>query len=170
MSFDVHFQPCRYDGTTEKRVNPFTKQLQEFPRNQPLSAAQVQAVLAVLKRAGASGPDANGCHVVRFDDGGSAEVFARDLGQGCMFAVRGAGITPSLAQLLFDVMAAGDWVIARTDEDRVVIAPSKNCLRGAPSDFGQVVVAASGQEVAALLSGGFGAWKEYRDKVLSSEG
>jgi hypothetical protein len=161
MSFDVHFQPCRFDGTTSKRTNPFTKQVQDIPHNQPLSQPEVDAVRQVLTRAGATSPDEHGRHVVRFGDGSSVEVFGSDLANGCMFAIRGAGITASLAQLLFDVMVAGNWVIM--GEDDVVVAPTRDCLKGVPRGFPRVVVAASGPEVAALLSGGFEEWKKYRD-------
>lgn len=164
MSFDLHFQPCRFDGTTESRYNPFTKQHQDIPRNEPLFAEEVTAVLEVLKRAGARGPDEEGCHVVRFADGGQAEIFAQDLGQGCMFAIRGAGLTPSLAQLLFDVMVAGRWVLL--GEEDIVLAPSLDCLKGTPSEFGMIVVPASPDDVGAALSGGFDAWKKCRDSVM----
>ncbi|MEO6574910.1 MAG: hypothetical protein ABIP89_13785 [Polyangiaceae bacterium] len=167
MSFDVHFQPCRYDGTTRERINPFTKKSQDVPYNEPLSVAEISAVLAVFKSAGATGPDDEGCRVVSLADGGHAEIFGGDRGDGCMFAIRGAGVTPLLAGLLFDVMVAGNWVLMEAGEDDVVIAPSLDCLKGAPRSFGQIVVAASGGEVAALLSGGFGAWKKYRDAVVS---
>jgi hypothetical protein len=166
MSFDIHFQPCGYDGTTERRKNPFTGKLQDFPRNQPLSRAETDAVLAVFKEAGATARDSDDVYTVRFSDGASVEIFAKDLGDGCMFAIRGAGVTPLLAKLLFDVMTAGNWVIMGTGDEDVVIAPNKDCLKTAPSDFGQSVVAASAEEVAAILSGGFEGWKGYRDRVL----
>lgn len=161
MSFDLHFQPCRFDGTTEQRYNPFTKQLQDVPRNEPLSAEEVSAVLDVLKRAGAQ-PD-EGCHLVRFADGSVAEIFADDLAAGCMVAIRGAGVTPALAQLLFDILVAGRWVLL--GEEDVVLAPSHDCLKGTPKDFGQVVVARSADDVGAVLSGGFEAWRKYCARV-----
>jgi hypothetical protein len=164
MSFDVHFQPCRFDGTTERRKNPFTGQLQDCPRNLPLSKSEVDAVLGVFKMAGAraSGDD----YQFRSADGASVEIFATNLANGCMFAIRGAGITPLLAQLLFDVMVAGNWVIMGTGGEDVVIAPNDKAVKTAPTDFGQIVVASSGKEVATLLSGGFGAWEEYRAQVV----
>jgi len=166
MSFDLHFQPCRFDGTTEERYNPFTKQPQDVPRNEPLSAEEVSAVLDVLKRAGAEGPDEEGNHVVRFTDGAYVEIFARHLETGCMLAIRGAGVTPSLAKLLFDVMVAGRWVLMGDEE--VVLAPSLDCMKGAPSGFGQIVVAASPDDVGAALSGGSEAWQKYRARVVGA--
>jgi hypothetical protein len=168
MSFDLHFQPCRFDGTTEQRYNPFTKQLQDVPRNEPLSPAEVSAVLDVLERAGADGPDEEGCHVVRLADGAHVEIFAKDLASGCMVAIRGAGVTPSLAKLLFDVMVAGRWVLL--GEEDVVLAPSPDCMKGTPSGFGQVVVAASPDDVGAVLSGGHEAWKNVLARVVLARG
>ena len=169
MSFDVFFEPCRYDGTTDRRVNPFTKQVQDVPRNTPLSEVEVAAVSSVLDRAGAQPPDEHGCRVVRFPDGGSAEIFTNELSRGCMFSIRGVGVTPALAQLLFDVMVAGGWVLMPAGGgDDVVIAPNAQCTTSAPSFYGRVVVAESAREVAALLEGGFDAWKRYRDSVIRS--
>jgi hypothetical protein len=164
MSFDLHFQPCRFDGTTEKRFNPFTKQIQDVPRNAPLSAAEASAVLDVLKRAGAEGPDEHGCHVVKLADGAQVEIFAEDVASGCMVAIRGAGVTPLLAKLLFDVMVAGSWVLL--GEEDVVLAPSHDCMQGTPKGFGQVVVATSPDDIGAVLSGGYDVWRKYRARVL----
>jgi len=75
MGFDVHFQPCRFDGTTEQRKNPFTGQLQHFRRNLPLSKSEVDAVLRVFERAGAR-PNGAECYLYRSSDGASVEIFA----------------------------------------------------------------------------------------------
>ncbi len=160
MDFDVRFRPCRYDGTTEKRYNPFAKESQDVPRNEPLSATEEEAVRAALQRAGAK-PDAEGYCAAHFGDGGSAEVYVgQPINEGCTFALRGAGITPTVAQLLFDVMVAGNWVIVG---EGVVIAPTTDCAKTAPPALGHVVVAGSGAEVAAALSGRFEA---FQHKVL----
>lgn len=164
MSYDVFFAPCRYDGTTEHRRNPFTGQMQDVPRNAPLSEAEVAAVRAALVRVGAK-DGGDDVYLVQLADGANAEVYAKDLQDGCMFAIRGAGVTPLLAQLLFDVMVAGSWTLAGTGDEDFVIAPNEECVKSQP-DFGRVVVAASAGEVAALLSGGFDAWKRYRDHVI----
>jgi hypothetical protein len=164
MSFDLHFQPCRFDGTKEQRYNPFTKQLQDVPRNEPLSATEVSAVLEVLKRACPAGPDEEGCHAAHFADGSSAEIFAQDVRSGCMVAIRGAGVTLALATFLFDLMVAGSWVLL--GEEDIVLAPSLDCVKGTPSEFGQVVVATSPDDVGAALSGGSEAWQKYRARAV----
>jgi hypothetical protein len=166
MSFDLFFQPCRYDGTMVKQTNPFTHELSEVAHNAPLSDSEVEAVHGVLSRHGASSPDTHGCRVYGSEDGASAEIFADGLAEGCMFAIRGAGVTPSLAKLLFEVMHAGNWVLISAGDGSFVIAPSEDCTRNAPPDFGQVIVPKSPDELAAALSGGFDAWREYCDRVF----
>lgn len=162
MSFDVFFEPCRYDGTTERKVNPFTKEVRDMPVNHPLSDLELAAVTKVLDRAGSA--DEDGCRVVQFADGGYAEV---DLSERvCSFSVRGVGVTPSLAQLMFDVMLAGNWVLMSMSGADVVIAPNMECVASAPSFYGRVVVAESPHEVALLLESGFDEWKRYRDSVI----
>ncbi len=163
MSFDLHFQPCRFDGTTEKRFNPFTKQLQDVPCNEALSPDEVSAVLDVLKCAGAEKIEER-CLIVRFADGSSVELFTENFAEGCMVSIRGAGVTPALAKFLFDVMVAGRWVLL--GEEDVMLAPSLDCLRNTPKSFGQVVVAHSPDDVGAVLSGGYDAWQKYSARVL----
>jgi len=166
MSFDVHFKPCRFDGTTETRINPFTRSPQEFPRNEPLSKSEVDAVLAVLKAAGATGPDGDGCYQVTLSDGGNADIYGDDLGRGCMFAIRGTPSSPQLTRLLFDVLVAGHWVLVGVGDEDTVIAPSAECITGAPDDFGRVVIAGSPEDLSVLLSSGFSAWKKFRSLAI----
>src|SRR5437016_3987129 len=84
MSLDIFFQPCRFTGSPVVGNNPFTGEAQSFLPDEPLRAAELKAVQQVLKRAKAHGPDAEGCYVVRLDDGGEAEIFGRELETGCM--------------------------------------------------------------------------------------
>jgi hypothetical protein len=142
MSYDVHFDPCRAD---------------DGPK-------EAQAVSDVLTRAGASPADARGCRAVRFEDGGSAEIYGKDLGRGCMVALR--GISPAVARLLFDVMVAGRWVLKPGDETAFVVAASQVPT---PEGYERVVVASSGEEVAALLAGGVAAWKKFRDEAVGED-
>ncbi len=149
MSFELHVQPCRFDGTTDKRVNPVTKQLQDIPRNQPLSELEVSAVRKILEGVGAKVPDGRGCYVARLPDGAKVEVEGVALHLGCTFSVEGTVVTVALAQLLFDVIVAGNWVILGED---CIIAPNAECVWGAPDAFGRVCVATSARKVSALLN------------------
>ncbi|HEY2369484.1 MAG TPA: hypothetical protein VGH87_23965 [Polyangiaceae bacterium] len=161
MSFDVFFEPCRYDGTTEWRRHPVTNLDREVPKNAPLTDREVAAVTEALDRAGATAADAHGYRVVRFSDGGAADIFTNDC-HGCMFSIRDAGVTPALAQLLFDVMIAGDWVLTfQDDTDEVAIAPNARCVAIVPSFYTRVAIAESTAEMKVLLEGGFDAWKRY---------
>ena len=67
MSYDLHFFPNRFDGSTEERINPFTREKAIVPRNAPLSEAEVRAVEGVLGRAGAS-PSGEGFRVLGLPD------------------------------------------------------------------------------------------------------
>jgi hypothetical protein len=165
MSFDILFEPCRYDGTTARRRNAFTNEIDEIACNQPLSAQEVAAVASVLDRVGAKAPDEHGCRVVRLADGTIAEIDANDCARGCVLSTRG-GVTLALSQLLFDLAAAGNWVMMPLGGDGVVIAPSAECVKNAPSFYGRIVVARSAREVAAALKGGFDDYKHHRASVV----
>lgn len=165
MSFDIHFQPCRFDGTTSRQTNPFTGEPCDVANSGTLTDAEVKAVVRVLEAAGAK-RDADGSFVLRASDGTSFELFG-DLASGCMLAVRGAGITPSLAKLLFEVLVAGDWVLV---SDPAVIAASATALRGMPENddtFDDVVIVTSPEQVKTLLLEGWKAFETYAAKVVS---
>ncbi len=167
MGLELHFEPCRFDGTTETRLNPFTKQAQDVARSQPLSSSEVSDVLEVLRRAGASDADEFGCRVIHFADGSTAEVFTDGLERGCMIVTDAHRIPPSLAQLLFDLLVAGSWVLMAEGADDVAAAPSADCVKSAPpAFFGEIVVVASAGEIVALLSGGIGAFQKARAQNL----
>lgn len=163
MSFDLFFQPCRFDGTTVIRNNPFTGQPADVPRNATLTSAELAAVRRLLDEAG-KGPDEHGCWLVTFPDGGSAEIFGSNLEEGCMAALR--GLTDDLVRFLHALLVAGDWVVVPATDEPLAIAASKSAMRGAPEDFPEVVVCASADELGTLLSRGVDAWREYRDRVL----
>ena len=151
MSFDLVVQPCRYDGTMERRVNPFTKAPVEVPRNAPLSATEAKAVRAILDEAAGAGPDEHGRYVIRLVDGTRVDAFARELAAGCTFMVRAAGVSAPLAALLHAVLVAGNWVLL--DEDHVV-APHPRCVETVLPQMGEVVVVRSSAELVAVLTGG----------------
>lgn len=152
MGFEIEFLPFRYDGTTERIVNPFTRQEQDVARNLPLSKDEVAAVLAVLEKAGAKLDD-DGQYLFQSADGANATIDASDIAKGCTIAIRPPGLTPQLARLLFDVMVAGDWGIFRLEDEDFVITPNEACAKRIPPELGRGVVASSGEDVAALLTG-----------------
>jgi hypothetical protein len=85
-------------------------------------------------------------------DGGSAEVFGKDISEGCMFALR--GLTPDLVQLMFDLLVAGNWVMLPAQDGPGAIAASMGALRGAPDGFPKVVICESADALRVLLGGG----------------
>ena len=85
-----------------------------------------------------------------------------------MVALR--GITPGLLQFLIDLLKAGNWSMVPAMEDIVAIVPSlESVKKNVPDDFPKIVVCNSADELGILLSGGFRAWKKYRDHVVGDD-
>src|SRR5262249_22621262 len=126
----------------------------------------VKSVRKVLNEASAHGPDEEGCYAIDFDDGGAAEVFGDDVSEGCMVAVR--GITRDLLRFLLDLLKAANWFMEPVMEESVAITSSPERPPTVSDDY-QIVVCDSAEELGQLLSGGFRAWKKYRDQVASDE-
>lgn len=164
MSFDIFFMLCRFGDRPVERKNRSTGETQFVIPNEPLTAEELKAVQEVLDKATVHGPNDFGCYIVRAKDGGETEVFASNLGHGCMVALR--GITPGILEFLVDLLKVGNWCMVPPMEDNIAIVPSLRAVRSIPDDFPRIVVCDSGEELGALLSGGFCAWKKYRDQVV----
>jgi hypothetical protein len=122
VSFNVFFQPCRFDGEPIKKTNRLTGEEQLIVPNGSLTPAEESAIRAVLTQANAEGPDDFECYVVRTEDGGGAEIFARDLAEGCM--VNPWELTPRTLELLFNLLKAGNWVMLPAMEGDLAITTS----------------------------------------------
>ena len=167
MSFDVFFQPAQFSDDAIEQTNPFTGEVLSVVPMVPLAGSELDAVRQVLKGATSHGPDDFGCHVVKFQDGGVAQIFASELERGCMAALR--GITPDLLQFLYDMLVAGRWVMLPAMENPVSITTPSSSVSGLPEDFLEVVECKSAAELGVLLNDGFQTWKKYRDQVLGGE-
>lgn len=137
LSIDVFFQPARFD---------------DLGRTSPLSAGEHDAVEKVLRRRCPRGADAHDCWVVEVADGGRAEVFGRNLRNGCMFAL--SGITPEIVGLLYEVLVAGKWVMLPALEGCGAIVASTDAVHAAPDDFPKVTACTSADALAKLLVDG----------------
>jgi hypothetical protein len=164
MSFDVLYMPCRFGSAKIERKNEYTGKIESVLPNDTLTAAEFKAVRDVLNGATIHGPDEFGCHVVRAKDGGETEVFARNLDQKCMVALR--GISPGLLEFLFDLLRAGNWCMIPPTEENFAIVSSLAAVRSVPDDFPKIVICNSAEELGSLLSGDLSAWKKYRDQVV----
>src|SRR5262249_12389448 len=133
--------------------------------NESLTNGEVKSVKSVLKKAGAEGPDEFEYYKIDFSDGAVAEVTANDLANGCKVSVW--GLTPSLLQLLFDLMTAGKWIMLPVMEETMAITSSAENLKGIPEDFPPTVVCATPNHLGVLLSNGIRAWKKYRDQIVN---
>lgn len=152
MSFDIVFQTVRFEGREEITKNAFTGETHSVPASEPLTAVELHSVRQVLEQAGAQGPDPYGCYVISLSDGGEAEVFAKELQSHCMVALR--GITPQLAQFLFDLLRAGNWVMLPASENSVALTTAPESIKGVPEDFPEIITVTTADQVRVLLSQG----------------
>jgi hypothetical protein len=163
VSFDVFFQPCRFVVTPRPGESHPSRTPVDARYSEPLTPIEEEAVRGILVRASPRGCDEHGCWVVEVADGGSAEVFVKDLGTSCTFALR--GVTPALVRLMFDILVAGNWVILPALERSGAIAASMDAIRGVPEGFPDVVVCETADALGALLSGGVEAWAKFRARA-----
>jgi hypothetical protein len=163
MSFDVFYQPCRFGTESVEFKDRDTGELRSEFSVKPLTPDDLKAVRAVLGSAAA--PYSDGTYVVEFADGGTAEVFGGDdLETGCMAALRG-DLTPELLQFLFALLKAADWIMLPAMEGNPAITALPGRAEGFADSFPEVICD-SAEELGVVLSGGFEAWQEYRERVV----
>ncbi len=164
MSFDIFFMPCRYGDTAVESVDPCTGQTGNTLPNDPLTAAELNAVRRVLANANALDGENSGGGVARFDDSGYAEIYGQDLHKGCMVSLR--GMTPDVLNFLFELLLAGNWIMIPTMPQTRAIAASLTAFQRIPHGFPEPTVCNSPEEIGLLINQGFDAWKAYRDRVV----
>lgn len=160
MGYTIDFQPHRFDGTTYLGIDPYSRDEVPCLTNQPLSAAEVEAVHAVLRRAAGQGPDANGTYHIQLEDGLTVRFFASALPYGCVLAIDGTTTPLSLAKLIFDLLAAGDWVVRKIATGGESIARSMDSVKGTRGDFGPTVVVESIDDLQFILAHGLVAFQQ----------
>lgn len=138
---DSGSEPVSACGSREqpRRLNPFTKKMGDVERNQPLSNAEVAAVLQVIERADPEWPlGARGFCTWRFERS-TVEISWDGLGHGCSLAVRGLGLSLDFAELLFEMLAVGNWILL---DDSAAAVASEAVLQDRPREefAGAVVV------------------------------
>jgi hypothetical protein len=166
MSFDIFFVRLRFEAETVERKNPFTGEVMKARPEQPLTPEELEAVQEVLAEFGAREPDRHGWYVPDFGDGGVAEVVGSDLSTGCQVAIR--RLTPETVRFLFGMLRAADWAMFPAMEGNPAIVSSPGGAGAAAGSFPEVVCG-SAEELGALLSGGYGAWERYRDRVVRGD-
>jgi hypothetical protein len=148
MSFDVFAQRFR-DGES--------------------ASANRAGVVDVLARIGVP-PNADGWYLLRAPDGGEVEMSARGLDGSEEFESVGfflRDLTPGLAELIFDIAKAGEMIIYAAMEGQRFILTALEQKGHVPEvpDWPEPILCTSGQQLAALLSGGYDVWIRYRDQV-----
>ena len=131
----------------------------------------------VLETAVLTGADKFGFYIVKFPDGLNVELSGAGLDgagsfTGCAFHIR--GMSPHLIKIILLVAKAGDLVILPALENVVPILTSLQQKLDLPSDLAQrspgPVVCGSPGELEALLSGGYGGWRNYFHQALKKSG
>jgi hypothetical protein len=167
MSFDLSFQSRRTSSELVERKNPLTGKMILVHPPIPLTAGELKAVKKLFKTSRAKKPDEFGCHVVEFEDGGHAEIFASRLATGgCMAAVR--GLTPDLLRFLFEMLRAADWVMLPAMEGNPAITSSAVSIEWLSADVPRVGCS-SPEDLGLVLTRGVEAWRQYRDKVVGRD-
>lgn len=148
---ELTFNPMREGERFEMRPNPFTKKLERVMLPEHLTADEVQAVTDVLVKAGATGPDGDGSYTLPLEGGETATFDASKLPTEATVVVPQSSL-PHAAQLIFDLMVAGNWVVAIVSQDETpAIAPSEDCVPDALMDEFELEVCATVDEVLDVL-------------------
>jgi hypothetical protein len=164
MSFDIFFVRSILGNETVPWKNPFTGEMTKVRPQEPLTDSELQAVRNVLKTVKASEPDEFGHSLIWFNDGGAAEVYVSELETGCTVIPR-KGLSPDCLRFLFDLLRAAEWVMMAAMEGNPAIVSAPGIAKEFVDSFPEVVCR-SPDELGTILSGGFKAWEQYRDKVV----
>ena len=151
---DINFITCRFDGSFQESRNPFTSKVMELPTSRELRGDEQHAVERVL--AGATTADS--ANVLEVVDGGAA-MFEVGPSFVSLKPFRGRP-TPGLANVLFDVLVAGNWCIQA--DDALVVADLENARQlpprspRVPAEFyehfpSKVVLVETAQDLANAL-------------------
>lgn len=167
MSFDIFFISSRWSDEPQSRTNPFTGETSCEKVLLPLSDRERIAAQAVLEELTPEGLDNHGCYSRDFAEGGSVEVFAEDLVDGCMVAIRGSLSDPVL-DLLLRLGTAGNMSMCPAMDPPIVVATSDQVLRNAPATYKNRALCTTIEELRAVLANGFEGWKRFRDMVVDS--
>ena len=169
MSFDVFFQTCNISDETESVVDPFSGQTIEKPVGESVTDEERAALKEILASAGAPIPDEFGCYLPQLSDGSSAEVFFSELEEGeefdgGMIALRGLSL--ELARFMYSLASAGNLAMLPAMEEAVPIVTSTDNAQRVASRWPEAVVVKTPEELHMLLTKGFDAWKQFRDRVV----
>jgi hypothetical protein len=131
MSFDLFFLPSRKDCPERLLVNPMTKREDSV---RVLSKEDLESVRASLSTHRLN-PEPDGSYRLTTRDGGSGEVFLSP--DSCMVSLRGVGLTPGVAAMLFALLQAGRWILFSASGEGV-LAASLEHAEVLPDDSGTV--------------------------------
>ncbi|WP_417378896.1 hypothetical protein [Gimesia sp.] len=170
MSFDVFFQTAHISDQTEEAVNPLTGETIQKPVGECVAEDERERLQKLFAKKGAQQPDEFGCYLVEFEDGTGLELFFDGLAEGSEFSGGMAALrslTTDIASFLYTVADQGNLVILPAMEDmRPIVTSAENAER-VSSRWPETVLISSTEELMQILSGGFGDWSEFRDRVVN---
>ena len=143
-------------------------------RNGVNAEADASAARSVLERYRFKKSPEFDAYDLDFDDGSHLEMYTGGLDDsgkkfdGAMFALRGFGAM--IGTFIFEFSRAAGSAIFPAMEPACVLLPRDDLAVHLPASvtekFKQIPVA-NGEELLAALSGGYDAWRVYRDHIIS---
>lgn len=121
----------------------------------------VDPLLSVLERRGLA--EAFDAGYLELADGLGVEVAPSDLrsGEATEIGLVVRGVSPSLYELLFDLMAAGGLTALVVDHPAIPLVLSPEGAAELPEGLGDPVVCPTPQEVGAAIEGPFARWANW---------
>ena len=155
MSLDIHYHTCNFDTRVMKR-NRVTGKMQYVAVADTLAPAEQEAVLGLLRTAGAVRPDKFGSYVVVLPDGGRADIrpsveLESQSWAGILVYVH--VLTAGTARLLWDFCEAGKMAAVPTSGDHrnMVLVASEDCRMRAGARWSAPLLIDSPDEFYWLL-------------------
>lgn len=146
-------------------------------RNGGPAAADAAAARRVLERTRYVHRPKFDAYDINFEDGSHVQMFAGGLHggdkpfDGAMFAMR--GFSEAIGTFIFEFSRAAGCVIIPALGPSCVLLPREDQAAHLPakvSECLQQIPIANGAELLAAVSGGFNAWRDYRDHVVPKSG
>lgn len=157
MSYDLSLLATHRSATPVRRINPFTAKEHET-YVYTLTEQELRSANAVLTRYQAK--DDDGDKIVSFATGERLRMSTREEA----WNVDLRSLSTEVVKFLFELSAAGDFLIIDDNVAVTTSAATKERLKDFPSASGCVVVT-SAEELGVLLKDGFEAWQAYAKRV-----
>lgn len=170
MSHDICMHTSNLSDHFEEMANPFTGEVTKQPVGESITEDERQALLALLERSKADGPDEIGGYIVRVADNEEIELSLFGIDEPGGFRsgyVALRSLSKSIAGLLYEMAIDANLVIQLGSDGGYVCLERKIADRVAHR-WSEVQVIGSAEELYQLLVPGFEAWVEFKDRAVGS--